>query len=117
MASKDKLAELRKQYKKYIFHDIDAFLIWQYYTNLDIYLPMLSYLEKGYPIYKTSNILCVANKNKIKNFVKNDGYIIFYKDKKINEKIEFCQSNNIKYLITDNIKDIQYNTKEVNYGF
>lgn len=89
MDTKEKLVELRKQYKNYIFSDIDSFLVWQYYTKLNICSPMLNYLERGYPIHKTDNILCIANKNKIKNFVKNNGYIIFMEDKQFDKKEEY----------------------------
>lgn len=95
-------------------------LYYRYMDTIDKYNELTLYLcEHKYILEDMKNkngYICKASVKKIKEFAKHDGVILFIDDADLYKKEKYLERHNIKYVITDNIKDLQYNTKELDYG-
>ena len=107
----------KNNYKKKLTLPI---LYYRYMNIIDKYNDLTLYLCEHKSILEDiknkNGYVCRASVKKIKEFAKHGGVILFIDDADLYKKEKYLEKHNIKYVITDNIKDLQYNIKELNYG-
>ena len=107
----------KNNYKKKLILPV---LYYRYMDMIDKYNKLTLYLcEHKYILEDIKNkngCVCSASAKKVKEFTKNGGVILFIDDVDLYKKVKYLDKHNIQYVITDNIKDLQCNIKELDYG-
>ena len=73
-------------------------------------------IEIKYYTIDNNNFIEIYNFEALKRFIEEGGIILYKDDEQLYKKVRWLNKHNIKYLITEDERGIEYNTKELDYG-
>lgn len=86
-------------------------------SMLNALIPQDWGIEIKYYTIGNNNFIEIYNFEALKRFVEEDGIILYKDDGQLYKKVKWLNKHNIKYLITEDKRGIEYNTRELDYEF